>query len=99
MDTINLQSCVRTFKLSFKNHPQNVLLPTPKLHYGAIFQAAKTWQECFYTTVLCTNTKLTTSNPQISVGLMMMDSDTEQIIWVSYACIKDDVMGKGEVIV
>ena len=50
-------------------------------------------------TLLCTNTKLTTSNPQISVGLMMMDSDPEQIIWVSYACIKDDVMGKGEVIV
>ena len=46
-----IQSCVKTFLLSFENHSQHVLLPTPKLHYGAIFQPAipETWQECFYT--------------------------------------------------
>ena len=29
-----LQSCVKTFLLSFQNHPENVLLPTPKMNYG-----------------------------------------------------------------
>ena len=48
-----VQSCVKTFLLSFKNHSQKILLPTPKLHYGAKFQPAilETWQECFYTTL------------------------------------------------
>ena len=31
-----LQSCVKTFLLSFENHSQNVKLSTPKLHAGAI---------------------------------------------------------------
>ena len=46
-----VQSCAKTLLLSFKNHSENVPLPTPKMHYGAIFQNAipKTWQECFYT--------------------------------------------------
>ena len=35
-----LQCCVKTFLLSFKNHSLAVLLPTPKLHYGVIFQPA-----------------------------------------------------------
>ena len=34
------QSCVIIFQLSFENHPQNVAPPTPKLHYGTIFQPA-----------------------------------------------------------
>ena len=48
-------SCVKTCVLSFENHSQNVPLLTTKLHYHTIFQPAipKTWQECFYTTVLC----------------------------------------------
>ena len=33
-------SGVKTFLLSFKNHSQNVLLLTPKLHCGTIFQPA-----------------------------------------------------------
>ena len=43
----------KTFLLSFDNHSQNVPLPTPKLHYSAIFKPAipQTWQECFYTTL------------------------------------------------
>ena len=37
----------------FANYYQNVLLTTPKLHCGKIFQPAipKTWQECFFTTL------------------------------------------------
>ena len=37
----------------FKDHSDNALLPTPKMHYGVIFQPAipKTRQECFYTTL------------------------------------------------
>ena len=30
----------KTFLLSFENHSQNVPLPNPKMHYGAIFQPA-----------------------------------------------------------
>ena len=47
----HVQSCVKTFLLSSENHPQNVPLPTPKMHYDAIFQPAitKTWHGCFYT--------------------------------------------------
>ena len=47
-----VQSCVKTLLLSVENRTQNVPLPTPKLHYGAIFQPTipKTWQECSYTT-------------------------------------------------
>ena len=37
---VYVQGCVKTFQLSFKNHSQNVLLSTLKLHYGAIFQPA-----------------------------------------------------------
>ena len=46
----HLQSCVKTFLLSFKDDSQNVPLPIPKLHYGAIFQQAfpKTCQEMFF---------------------------------------------------
>ena len=46
-----LLSCVKTFLISSEGNPQNVPLPTPKLHNDAIFQPAipKTWQECFYT--------------------------------------------------
>ena len=38
---------------SSENHPRNVPLPTPKIHYGTIFQQAiaKTWQECFNATL------------------------------------------------
>ena len=52
-----VQSCVKTFLLSFENHSGSVPLPTPKLHYGSIFQPAipKTWQECFYTTLYSGN--------------------------------------------
>ena len=32
----SVQSCVKTFLISFETHPLNVPLPTPKLHYGAI---------------------------------------------------------------
>ena len=48
-----VQCCVKTFLLSFKIHPQNGPLPTPKMHYGAILQPAipKTCQKCFYTTL------------------------------------------------
>ena len=43
----------KTFQKRFKNHPQNVPLPTPKLHYEGIFQPdiSLTWQECFYATL------------------------------------------------
>ena len=39
-----------TFLPSSENHPQNVQLPTPKMHYGTIFQPdiLETWQEYFY---------------------------------------------------
>ena len=52
-----IQSLVKTFLLSSENQSQNVPLPTPKLHHGAIFQQAipKTWQEFFYTTLYITN--------------------------------------------
>ena len=45
------QSCVKTFLPSSENHPKNVPLPTPNMHYGTICQPAipRTWQECFYT--------------------------------------------------
>ena len=58
-DTISpvctIQSCVKTFLLSFENHTQKVLLHIPKLHYGAIFQPSipETLQKCF--TLLCTS--------------------------------------------
>ena len=43
----------KTFLLNSENHFQNVALPTPKLHYGAIFQPAipETKQDWFYTTL------------------------------------------------
>ena len=52
-DHLEKQSCVKIFLISFENYPQNVPLPTPKMHYGATFQPAvpKTWQECFYATL------------------------------------------------
>ena len=42
-----VQSCVKTFLLSFKNYTQNCLLPTQKMYYGATVDAGipKTWQE------------------------------------------------------
>ena len=48
-----IQSCVKTFLLSSENHPHNVSLPTPQMHYGATFQLAipGTWQEYFYKTL------------------------------------------------
>ena len=48
-----VQSSVKTLRLSSENHLQNVLLPTSKLHYDVIFQPAmpETWQECLYTTL------------------------------------------------
>ena len=51
--SMHVSSCVETFLLSSENHPQNFPLPTPNLHYGAIFPPAisETWQECFYTTL------------------------------------------------
>ena len=33
-----VQSCVKTYLLSSENNPQNVPLPAPKMHFGAIFQ-------------------------------------------------------------
>ena len=41
------------YLIKAENQPQNVPLPTPKMHYGAIFQLAmhETWQEYFYTTL------------------------------------------------
>ena len=39
-DAAILQSCVNTFLLSSENHPQNVPLPTPKMHYDTTFQQA-----------------------------------------------------------
>ena len=44
-----VQSREKTFLICFENHSQNVPLPTPKMHYSAIFQPAipKTCQECF----------------------------------------------------
>ena len=39
----------KTFLLSSEHHPHNVLVLTPKMHCGAIFQLAiaKTWQDLF----------------------------------------------------
>ena len=53
--SIGPNGAVKTFELSSENHPQNVPLHNPKLHYGAIFQPAipETWQECLYTTLYC----------------------------------------------
>ena len=53
----NVQGCVKTFLLSSENHPLYVPLPTPKLHYGAIFQPAipETRQEYSNTTLSTTN--------------------------------------------
>ena len=34
-DFSHIQSCVKTFLPSSENHPQNVPLPTPKMHHGA----------------------------------------------------------------
>ena len=47
-----VQSCVKTFLLSFENHSKSSTFHT-KLHYGTIFRPAipETWQECF--TLLC----------------------------------------------
>ena len=47
------QSCVKKVLLRFENHSQNVLLPIPKLHHGAIFQQAipKTWQQSLHTSL------------------------------------------------
>ena len=47
----NTELCKKKTLTSFENQPQNVPLPTLKLHNGSIFQLAipKTWQECFYT--------------------------------------------------
>ena len=52
-DAQYVQSCVKTFLLSFEIHSQNIPLPTPKVHHGAIFQPAipETWQESFFTTL------------------------------------------------
>ena len=49
-----IQSCVKTFLLSSENHPQNVPLPTQKMHHGTTFQPAipGTWQDFFYMTVV-----------------------------------------------
>ena len=46
-----VQSCVKTFLPSFEN--QNVPLPTPNMHYGALFQPAipKTWQDSLHFSV------------------------------------------------
>ena len=51
----HIQSFVKSIPLSFENHNQNVLLPTPKLYYGAIFHPAipETWQDCF--TLICSS--------------------------------------------
>ena len=48
---LSIQSCVKIFLPSPENYPQNVPLPTPKLHLSAIFQPAlpETRRECFYT--------------------------------------------------
>ena len=48
-----VQSCVNPFLLSFENRSQNVPLPTPNLHNGAIIHPAipETWHEGF--TLLC----------------------------------------------
>ena len=53
----------KTFLPSFDNHSLNVPLPTPKLHYGTLFQSVipETWQECLYTTLysfFCPETKV-----------------------------------------
>ena len=59
----DIQSSVKTFLRSSQNHPQNVWLPTPKMHYMATFKPTmpKTWQECFYTTLY---SLLTMDGPQ-----------------------------------
>ena len=48
-----VQSCVKTFLISSETHPQNLPLPTLKMHFDATFQPAipGTWQEYFYTTL------------------------------------------------
>ena len=48
-----MQSCVKTFLISSETHPQNLPLPTLKMHFDATFQPAipGTWQEYFYTTL------------------------------------------------
>ena len=50
---LTVHSCVNIFLPSSENHPQNVPVPTSKIHSDTIFQQAipKTWQECFYTTL------------------------------------------------
>ena len=47
------QSYIKKLLVSSENHPQNVPLPAPKMHYGAPFQPAipETWQECVCTTL------------------------------------------------
>ena len=53
MDQNKIQGCVKTSLLGFENNSQNVLLLTPKLHCGVIFQPTipKTRQECSNTTL------------------------------------------------
>ena len=43
---VTIQSCVKTFPLSFENRAQNDPLLTQKLHSAALFQPAipETWQ-------------------------------------------------------
>ena len=45
--------------------PQNVPLPTPKIHHFAIFQPAmlKTWQECLYTSLYLLPSFFTPTHP------------------------------------
>ena len=44
-NTVNVQSCVKTFLQSSMNHSQNVPLCPPKMHCDTIFQTAvsETW--------------------------------------------------------
>ena len=68
---VKIQSCVKTFLPSSENHSQNVPLPTPNLHYGAIFQHTipKTPQECFYTTLYNFTFILDRFNPNFCSGI------------------------------